>query len=400
MKVWHWTVCAAVVVVLGYLVSVRHIAGVHSQSSAIQQVIVVPVKRTEFKTSLDTVGSVLAKSTIDMTSELDGVVGQLRFKEGDWVAAGQTLVVLDGAPYQSKMTELKATLGKDTGLLAQAEKEVDLATTRLQQQLISHSDMTRVQTALRSAQALVQQDQANLAQVERNLASLEIKTPVSGRVGPRLVSAGTPVHAATTVLASISPLDPIVVQFSVPKKYAEHIQTHLKQHAMDVTAEFNNDARVDPRHGVVNSITDAAIDKQGNLILQADFANPQHDWQPGQFVKVRLDEETLSNVLVVPSPALQKGPQGLQLSLVENNHVRRVTVQEIATNNGYSAITGPVQPDALVVADGSHHAPENIPLTVVQPDTVNGLSASLSPSASGTTTSISQTGTSNAVPIR
>jgi multidrug efflux system membrane fusion protein len=400
MKVWHWTVIAAVVVALGYQMSERHMTGVHSQSSVIQQVVVVPVKRTEFKTSWDTVGSVVAKSTMDMKPELDGVVGQLRFKDGDWVTAGQTLIVLDSAPYQSKMTELKATLGRDTGLVAKAEEDVDHATTRLQQQLITHADMTRVQTALQTAQTLMQQDQANLAQAERNLANLGIKAPISGRIGPRLVSSGTPVRAATTVLASISSLDPIVVQFSVPEKYVAHIQTDLKQHAMDVTAEFNNDARVDQRHGVVGSITDAALDKQGNLMLQADVANPQHDWQPGQFVKVRLNQETLSNVLVVPSIALRKGPQGQQLFLVENNHVRRVNVQEIANNNGYSAISGPVQPDALVVVDGGHHIADNMPVTVVQRDTVNGSPASLSSSVSGATTSASQTGSSNAASIR
>lgn len=392
MKVWHLAVVAAVVVAIGYRVSERHVVGVYdqeNQESTAQSVVVVPVKRTDFKALWESVGSVMAKSSMPVTSGVDGVVGQIRFKEGDMVTAGQTLLVLDGAPYQNKITEMTASISKDTALVTKAENDVEHAAILLKKQLISQNDMTSFQTALQSAQTLLQQDQTSLKQAEQSLAGLEIKAPIAGRMGPRLISAGMLIHAGSTELTSISQLDPIMVQFTLPKKYLSHIQTDLKQNTIDVTAEFNNDARVEQRHGIVSAVSDAASDKQGNLTLKADFANPQHDWQPGQFVKVQLAPETLNNVLVIPSQALQQGSHGLQLFIVDNEHAKRVEVQEIAANSGYSAITGPVQAGDLVIVEGQYHVADNTPVTVALRDPAHrggsGVAQTVSASNSGVT---------------
>lgn len=368
MKVWHLAVVAAVVVAIGYRVSERHVVGVYDQKNTVQSVVVVPVRRTDFTALWETVGSVMAKSSMPITSEVDGIVGQIRFKEGDMVTTGQTLLVLDGAPYQNKIAEMKASVSKDMALVTKAGNDVEHATILLKKQMISQNDMTSFQTALQSAQSLLQQDQSRLAQAEHNLASLEIKAPMTGRIGARQVSVGMPIHAGSTELTSISQLDPIMVQFSLPKKYLSHIQIDLKQNTTDVTAEFNNDARVEQRHGVVSSVSDAAGDKQGNLTLKADFANPLHDWQPGQFVKIQLAPETLTNALVIPSQALQQGAHGLQLFIVDNDHAKRVAVQELAANSGYSAITGPVQAGDLVIVEGQYHVADNMPVTVTLRD--------------------------------
>ena len=102
-------------------------------------------------------------------------------------------------------------------------------------------------------------------------------------------------------------------------------------------------------------------------MLKADFSNRHNDWLPGQYITVQLAPRTLKQVLVVPSQALQQGPDGLQLFVINNGIAQRVSVDELAANDGWSAVTGELDKDDLVVTEGQFRLNDGSKVSVAHP---------------------------------
>lgn len=353
MKIWHWIALSAVLGVVGYRISLTQQApAVPTARRAATEVVVAAVKKADFKANWQAVGRVVAKSSVELKSRVEGQVTQILFKEGALVKTGQVLLLLDERDYRNKWQQAKAVLAHDQALLKKAQADLARSSVLLQKKFISEADMNSAQAAAESAAALVQQDIASLDIAARNLESTQIKAPFSGRVGAHLVSVGATVQAYTTVLTSLNQLDPIAVSFSLPEKNLSDLQQALHRGALAVTAQANTGSQLEQRSGQVSFLDNAVDSSSGNIALKADFSNPQGDWLPGQYITVILAPRTLPQVLQVPSQALQQGPSGLQLFVVTNGVAKRVAVEELATNNGWSAVRGELQLGDLVVTEG------------------------------------------------
>jgi membrane fusion protein, multidrug efflux system len=352
MKIWHWITLTAVIGVIGYRFSLNQPSQATPTAQRATQVVVAPAKRQDFKASWQAVGRVVAKSSVELKPRVEGQIAKVLFNEGALVTAGQVLVELDDSDYRNKWQQAKAVLAHDQALLKKAQADLARSTVLLQKKFISDSDINSAQAAEQSAAALVQQDNASLDIAARNLEYTRIKAPFSGRVGAHLVSVGATVQAYSTVLTTLNQLDPIAVGFSLPEKYLADLQLALRDGLLDVTAEINADALTGQRHGHVSFLDNNVDSSSGSVALKADFSNPRGEWLPGQYVTVKLAPRTLSQALVVPSQALQQGPDGLQLFVVIKGVAQRINVEELATNDGWSAIQGDLQQGDLVVTEG------------------------------------------------
>ena len=262
------------------------------------------------------------------------------------------------------MAQAKAVLAHDQALLKKAQADLARATVLLQKKFISDADMNSAQAAEQSAAALVQQDNASLDIAARNLEYTHIKAPFSGRVGAHLVSVGATVQAYSTVLTSLNQLDPIAVSFTLPEKNLGDLQLALRKGVLDVTAQVNSGSLTEQRHGQVSFLDNNVDSSSGSVALKADFANPHGEWLPGQYVTVKLAPRTLPQVLVVPSQALQQGPDGLQLFVVTKGIAQKVAVEELAANDGWSAIQGDLQQGDQVVTEGQFRLNDGSPVTL------------------------------------
>ena len=364
MKIWHWILITAVVAAVGYRVSLSEPTSPTGQANRTIQVVVAPVKRTDFSAGWQAIGRVVAKSSVEIKPRVEGQISKLLFSEGAQVSAGQVLAELDDSDYRNKWQQAKAVLAHDQALLKKAQADLARATVLLQKKFISEADMNSAQAAEQSAAALVQQDNASLDIASRNLEYTRIKAPFSGRVGAHLVSVGATVQAYSTVLTSLNQLDPIAVSFSLPEKNLSDLQLALRKGGLEVTAQVNAGTLTEQRHGQVSFLDNNVDSSSGSVALKADFANPHGEWLPGQYIIVKLAPRTLSQVLVVPSQALQQGPEGLQLFVVIKGIAQKIAVEELATNDGWSAIQGELQQGDMVVTEGQFRLNDGSPVTV------------------------------------
>ena len=373
MKIWHWIVLTSVFGVVGYRISLNQQSQTAPSVQRATQVVVAPVKREDFKAGWQAVGRVVAKSSVELKPRVEGQIAKILFKEGALVTAGQVLIELDDSDYRNKWQQAKAVLAHDQALLKKAQADLARATVLLQKKFISEADMNSAQAAEQSAAALVQQDNASLDIAARNLEYTRIKAPFSGRVGAHLVSVGATVQAYSTVLTSLNQLDPISVSFSLPEKNLSDLQLALRSGVLDVTAQVNAGTLNEPRHGQVSFLDNNVDSSSGSVALKADFANPHGEWLPGQYIIVKLAPRTLSQVLVVPSQALQQGPEGLQLFVVIKGIAQKIAVEELATNDGWSAIQGELQQGDMVVTEGQFRLNDGSPVTVAHNRAANNV---------------------------
>ncbi len=367
MKIWHWILITAVVAAVGYRVSLSEPTSPTGQANRTIQVVVAPVKRTDFSAGWQAIGRVVAKSSVEIKPRVEGQIAKLLFSEGAQVSAGQVLAELDDSDYRNKWQQAKAVLQHDQALLKKAEADLARAKILLQKKFISEADMNGYQATAQSSAALVRQDEASLAIAARNLDYTRIRAPFSGRIGAHQVSVGTTVQAYNTVISTLNQLDPIAVSFTLPEKYLPDLQQAMRDGKLDVTAQINADTKAELRHGTVSFLDNNVDSSSGTVALKADFANRHNDWLPGQYITVQLAPRTLKQVLVVPSQALQQGLDGLQLFVINNGIAQRVSVDELAANDGWSAVTGELDKDDLVVTEGQFRLNDGSKVSVAHP---------------------------------
>ena len=367
MKIWHWILITAVVAAVGYRVSLSEPTSPTGQANRTIQVVVAPVKRTDFRAGWQAIGRVVAKSSVEIKPRVEGQIAKLLFSEGAQVSAGQVLAELDDSDYRNKWQQAKAVLQHDQALLKKAEADLARAKILLQKKFISEADMNGYQATTQSSAALVRQDEASLAIAARNLDYTRIRAPFSGRIGAHQVSVGTTVQAYNTVISTLNQLDPIAVSFTLPEKYLPDLQQAMRDGKLDVTAQINADTKAELRHGTVSFLDNNVDSSSGTVVLKADFSNRHNDWLPGQYITVQLAPRTLKQVLVVPSQALQQGPDGLQLFVINNGIAQRVSVDELAANDGWSAVTGELDKDDLVVTEGQFRLNDGSKVSVAHP---------------------------------
>ena len=206
----------------------------------------------------------------------------------------------------------------------------------------------RISWKVRSALIRPQIDNAKL-----NLVYSHITSPISGRVGLRLVDVGNMVHAAdTNPLLVITQLQPIAILFTLPEDQLQIVSKHMHQGTLPVEA-YSRDDQTKLATGTLLTIDNQIDQTTGTGRLKAMFSNQDNMLWPNQFVNVRLLLETHNGSTVVPSVAIQNGPQGSYVFVVKPDktvEVHPVTVS--FTQNNVASIASGVTPGDIVVIDG------------------------------------------------
>jgi membrane fusion protein, multidrug efflux system len=259
---------------------------------------------------LDGVGAVRALNNVIVRSQVDGKLIVVNFTEGQDVKKGDVLGEIDPVLY-------KATF--DQALAKKAQDEAQLANQRLDliryQQLASSNAGSKQQADTQRAvvaqqEALVRSDQASIDNAQAMLGYTKIIAPLSGRAGLRQVDQGNIIHASdVTGLVIITQLQPIAVQFSLPQQQIVRVNAASAKGILAVDV-FGNDGATVIDTGKLTGIDNQVDPTTGTLRLKAEFPNSNFQLWPGQFVNVRLKVDTLSQALVVPTSAVQRGPAG------------------------------------------------------------------------------------------
>lgn len=280
---------------------------------------------------LDGVGAVRALNTVIVRSQVDGKLTMVNFVEGQDVKKDDVLGEIEPAIYQAQYDQAVAKKAQDEALLA--NQKLDLI--RYEQLSASNAGSKQQADTQRATvaqqQAVIKADQAAIDNAHATLSYTKIVAPLSGRAGLRQVDQGNIIHASdTTGLVIITQLQPIAVQFSLPQQQIMRVNAAAAKGLLGVDV-FGNDGVTVVDIGALRGIDNQVDPTTGTLKLKGEFPNDKYQLWPGQFVNVRLKVETLSQAIVVPTAAVQRGPAGTFSYVIGDDDVvsaRPVTVTQ------------------------------------------------------------------------
>jgi multidrug efflux system membrane fusion protein len=294
------------------------------------QVSVAPATRVDYPIRLDGIGQVQAYNTVTVRTRVDGQVVKIAFEEGQMVKAGDLIAQIDARPYQAALDQAKAKKVQDEANLANARLDLQRYATLAKQSFATQQQLD-TQNALVSQ--LIAQIAADAAAIDAAAVQLDyttIRAPISGRTGFRLVDEGNIVAAAQqTGIVTIAQLEPIAVIFTAPQDEVAAINAAMSAGSPDVQVVNSADDKVLADGHLI--VTDNQVDvAAASIRLKGEFANTDHALWPGLAVSTRLTIGVLKNALVVPAAAIQRGPNGLFIYVVDdrNHAVLRLVIAQ------------------------------------------------------------------------
>ena len=315
---------------------------------------VATAQRRDVPVYLKGLGNVTASNTVSVKSRVDGQLSQVNFREGQNVNKGDLLAVIDPRPFQVALDQAQANLYRDQAQLKDAQLNYERFKSFLDESgAISRQQVDTQKASADQLEGAVRADQAQIDNAKLNLVYSHITSPINGRIGLRLVDVGNMVHAAdTNPLLVITQLQPIAVIFTLPEENLPTVAKHMRQGPLAVEA-YNSDDQTKLATGTLLTIDNQIDQTTGTGRLKAMFSNQDNVLWPNQFVNVRLLLETHKGSTVIPSAAIQNGPQGSYVFVVKPDktvEVRPVTVS--FTQNNVASIASGLNPGDVVVMDG------------------------------------------------
>ena len=302
---------------------------------------------------LDGVGTVRALNTVTVRAQVVGKLSSVNFVEGQDVKKGDVLAEIDPVIYQAQLDQATAKKAQDEAQLANAR--IDL--TRYQQLATSNAgskqqaDTQRALVAQLEAQ--VRSDQAAIDNAQATLGYTKIIAPLAGRAGLRQIDQGNIIHASdTTGLVVITQLQPIAVQFSLPQQQIVRVNAAIAKGPLTVDV-FGNDGKTVVDSGALKGVDNQVDPTTGTVKLKAEFPNATYQLWPGQFVSVRLKVETLSQAVVVPTSAVQRGPVGTFSYVIGDGDIVKAKPITVTQQNETDAVISKgLSPSDRVVTTG------------------------------------------------
>lgn len=318
---------------------------------------------------LSGLGSVNAFYTDSIKTRVDGELMEVNFKEGQFVNKGDLLVVIDPRPYQVALEQAQATLFKDKASLRDAKLNYERYKGLLENSgAMSQQQVDTQGTTVDMLEGAVRTDQAAIDNAKLNLVYCHITSPISGRVGLRLVDPGNIVHATdTNPLLVITQLQPIAVLFTLPEDQLPSVAQHMAKNTLETDA-YSRDDQTKLATGKLLTIDNQIDQTTGTGRLKAVFENKDNALWPNQFVNIRLLLEVRKNSTVIPSAAIQRGPQGTYVFVTKSDNtvdIRPVTVAFVQENT--ANIASGVAPGDVVVTDGQDKLQEGSKVEVRAP---------------------------------
>jgi membrane fusion protein, multidrug efflux system len=280
---------------------------------------------------LDGVGTAKALNTVTVRSQVDGKIIDIYFKEGQDVPKGYVLAKIDPVTYQAAYDQTVAKKAQDEAQLANARLDLDRYTRLAATNAVNKQQLDTQRALVSQLEAQIKLDQAAVDNARAILSYTEIVAPIAGRTGIRLVDAGNLVRGAeATGIVILTQLRPISVFFSLPQQNLPELTKGMAEGELPLDA-LNADGKGALDKGKVTVIDNQVDQTTGTVKLRAEFPNADLQLWPGQFVNVRVLIDTLRQAVVVPTAAIQRGPNGAFVYVLKQDNtvtVRPVTLTQ------------------------------------------------------------------------
>ena len=317
-------------------------------------VAVAKARKGDMAVHLTGLGTVTALNSVTVKSRVDGQLLRVVFTEGQMVREGDLLAEIDPRPFQVQLMQAEGQLAKDQAAAQNAIADLKRLEGLVQQGIISRQQLDTQSSSVAQFQAALKSDQAQVESAKLNLIYSRITAPISGRVGLRLVDAGNMVRATdASGLATLAPIQPINVVFAVPADHIQKVMSQsLKGGRLPVEA-WDRDLRTRLGAGALAAIDNQVDPATGTVRLKAIFGNEDRVLFPNQFVNAQLLLDTLRGVVIIPTAAIQRGPQGSFVYAVKADGTVELRIIEIQGTEGEDTAVGKgLDGSETVVTDG------------------------------------------------
>lgn len=292
-------------------------------------VIAATTRRADVPVYLDGVGTTRALNTVTVRPQVEGKLISVDYKEGQDVKRGTVLARIDPTTYQAQLDQVVAKKAQDEAQLANARMDMERYTRLVETNSVARQQLDTQKAMVAQLEAQVKLDQANIDNARAVLAYTTITSPIEGRTGIRLVDEGNTVRNLDTVgIVVITQLQPISILFTLPQQHIGDVNRAAAKDTLAVEA-FGADNKTVIDRGTLQVVDNQVDQTTGTIKLKANFPNTEFQLWPGQFVNVRMLVDTLSQVVVAPTAAVQRGPNGTFMFVVRPDDtvaVRPVTV--------------------------------------------------------------------------
>ena len=319
---------------------------------------------------LSGLGTVAASFTVGIHSQVDGKLQEVLFTEGQHVKKGDVLAKIDPRLFQAALDQAQAKKAQDEALLVAAEKDLVRFKQLVARYVETQQNVDRQQGTVDQLKAAIVADEAMIETARTNLDYTNITAPNDGRMGVRQIDPGNIVHASDQgSLATLVLTRPSAVLFTLPARALDDVRDAMARGPVEVVA-FDQDNRRALSTGKLLLVDNIIDQTTATIKLKAMFPNEDDALWPGEFVNARVSLETRSNALVVPTSAVQRGPQGLFAWVVgENDTAEPRPIQLGPATKDLVVVTSGLNAGDRVVTDGQYKLKRGVPVTVSAPAT-------------------------------
>ncbi len=341
-------------------------------------VVATIVQKGDIGVTRDALGTVTPLSTVTVQTQIAGQLIQVGFQEGQMVQKGDFLAQVDPRPYQQALDQAEATLQRDQGILDEAKTNLARYQKLVKQDSIARQQADDQVYVVQQDEGTVKLDQSLVENAKLNLEYCHIVSPLSGRIGLRLVDPGNYVQvgnatasstgstgATATGIAVVTQLHPITVIFVLPEDDLAAIMKRLADGAELPVTAFDRTQSNKLATGKLMSVDNQIDVATGTIRMRAQFDNQDSTLFPNQFVNVELLVDTLHDAAIIPSAAIQRGNPATFAYLINSDNTVKVQAIKLGPSQGDNiAITEGLQPGDKIVVDGADKLRDGAKITL------------------------------------
>ena len=358
--VWVWFAVIFVIALSSYyLVERNNQKATGAKSAARPAARAIPVvtaaaTRGSMGVYLNGLGAVSAFNTVTVRTRVDGELIKVAFEEGQLVHAGDLIAKIDPRPYQVQLEQAEGQMARDEATLNNAKVDLKRYEVLMGQDAIPKQQLDTQVATVRQSEGAIKSDQATIDSAKLQLVYCDIHSPLSGRIGLRMVDQGNMVHAAdVNGLAAITQLQPIAVIFNIAEDHLPDVTKKMRAGAKFLVEAWDRDMKKKLATGVLLTIDNQVDQTTGTVRFKASFPNEDDSLFPNQFVNARLLLDMKRNVVIVPAAAIQRSPDSMYVYVVKSDNTVEVrNIVSSLTEGDQSAVDSGLEPGEKVVIDG------------------------------------------------
>jgi len=313
---------------------------------------------------VEALGTVTPVSTVNLYSQVNGTVDAVLYTEGQMVRRGDPLIDIDPRGYQAQLQQAQGTLQHDRAVLAQAEMDLARYKEASGQEAIARQTYEDQVHTVEQDRGTVKNDEGQVKYAQVQLSYCHVTSPISGRIGLRLVDPGNVVFSgSSTAIAVITQLQPITVVFNVAEDNLAQVHDEILTRASLPVDVFDRSQQTKIASGKLLTLDNQVDTSTGTVRFRGQFDNAQLTLYPNQFVNARLLVKTLTNVVLVPTAAIQRNGTQAFVYLVNGDTVSMRNVTELSTEDNTAAVTG-IDPGTVVATSSFDKLQDGAKVTV------------------------------------